>query len=131
MGIDRIKPIIWISSSRRDLCDFPLEARRECGFALYQAQRGRRHLSAKTMKGFGGGHVIEVVENDRAGAFRVVYTVAVQKAVYVLHAFQKKSKTGIKTPKEEIVKVRDRLGQAAADYQKRYFDEGNKEGEVS
>lgn len=83
------------------------------------------------MKGFGGGHVLEVVENDRAGAFRVVYTVAFQKAVYVLHAFQKKSKAGIKTPKEEIARVRDRFKQAAADYQTRCFNEGNKEGEVN
>jgi phage-related protein len=79
------------------------------GFALFQAQRGGKHLQAKPPKGFGGAGVLEIVEDFEANAFRAVYTVRFSDAVYVLHAFQKRSKQGIETPKRDMDPVRSRL----------------------
>lgn len=79
------------------------------GFALFQAQRGGKHLQAKPLKGFKGGGVLEVVEDFDGDTFRTMYTVRFADAVYVLHAFQKKSKKGIATPKREMDVVRSRL----------------------
>jgi len=79
------------------------------GFALYLAQTGRMPRSAKPLKGFGGAGVLELVENDDSGTYRAVYTVRFESAIYVLHAFQKKSKKGIRTPQQDIELVRRRL----------------------
>ena len=95
-------PLFWVGSSKRDLKGFPLEVRRTMGFALFQAQGGGRHVDAKPLKGFGGAGVLEVVEEHAGNAFRAVYTVKFAGAVYVLHAFQKKSKKGVTTPKAEF-----------------------------
>ncbi len=85
------------------------------GHALYLAQTGRTHIAAKPLKGFGGAGVVEIVEDSRGGTYRTVYTVKFENAVYVLHAFQKKSKSGIKTPHEDTELVRRRLKIAEAD----------------
>lgn len=86
------------------------------GYALYLAQMGERHASmAKTLKGFGGGTVIEIREIDHAGTYRAVYTVRFAEAIYVLHAFQKKSRHGIHTPGVEIATVERRLKELVAE----------------
>lgn len=89
------------------------------GYALYLAQAGRMHISAKPLKGFGGAGVVELVEEDQHGTYRAVYTVRFGNAIYVLHAFQKKSKRGIKTPREEMDTVRRRLKVAEEYYRAR------------
>ena len=103
------KPVEWIGSSLKDLRALPEVVRETLGFALYLAQIGDKHVAAKPLKGFTGAGVLEVVEDFDGDTFRAVYTVRFASAVYVLHVFQKKSKTGIKTPKSEIDLVRQRL----------------------
>jgi phage-related protein len=90
------KPLFWVGSSLKDVRDFPEEVKDEVGFALYQAQRGLTPLSAKVLRGFGGASVLEIVEDFRTDTYRAVYTVQFADVVYVLHAFQKKSKRGVK-----------------------------------
>ena len=111
------KPLFWVGSSKEDLKEFPEEVRRTIGFALWQAQRGGKHGDAKPLKGFGGSGVLEIVEDHRASTYRAVYTVRLAGAVYVLHAFQKKSKRGVKTPSQEIDLVKRRLKVAEAHYE--------------
>ena len=86
------------------------------GYALYQAQIGEKHGSAKPLKGFGGASVLEIVTDHVGDTFRAVYTVKFATAIYVLHAFQKKSKSGIKTPIEDLDLIRRRLKVAETDY---------------
>ncbi len=88
---------------------FPQDIRKEMGHALYIAQKGGKHRDAKPLKGFGGASLLEVVQTNGDGTFRTMYTVQMEEAVYVLHAFQKKSKSGIKTPKEDMELVDQRL----------------------
>lgn len=107
------KPLIWLGSSKKDLSALPKEVQRFFGFALDFAQRGEKHDDVKVLKGFGGAGVLEVVENDIGGTYRAVYTVKFEEAVFVLHAFQKKSKQGIATPKEDMEIIRNRLKVAA------------------
>lgn len=90
------------------------------GFALHLAQRGERHLAAKPLKGFGGAGVLEVVEDDDGNTYRAVYTVKFASAVYVLDVFQKKSKSGIKTAKQDINRIRQRFAAAAAHHRETY-----------
>lgn len=111
-----MKPVHWIGSSQEDLKKFPKEARREIGFALDKAQRGSKHPSAKPLHGFGGANVLEIVENHHGDTYRSVYTVRFAEAVYVLHCFKKKSKSGIKTPRQEIELIEARLTSATEDY---------------
>ena len=92
----------------------PAEVRRFFGYALFLAQAGDQHDAAKVLKGFGSAGVLEVVENDRSGTYRAVYTVKFKEAVYVLHCFQKKSTKGITTSKEDIAIIRARLKVAEA-----------------
>lgn len=108
----RPKPVFWIASSRKDLKKFPKGVRQTFGQALFDAQTGVKHPNAKPLKGFHGSGVLEVVEDDDGNTYRAVYTVKFAGVVYVLHAFQKKSKSGSKTPKEEIEKVKVRLKEA-------------------
>ena len=110
-----LRPVEWVGSSYKDFISFPDAVQDKMGYALYLAQIGRMHLSAKPLKGFGGAGVIELVEDDRHGTYRAVYTVQFESAVYVLHAFQKKSRKGAKTPREEMELVRRRLKIAEAD----------------
>ena len=108
------KPLEWIGSSHKDLMALPSEIRRFFGFALSLAQAGDKHDTAKVLKGFGGAGVLEVVEDDVGGTYRAVYTVKFAEAVFVLHCFQKKSKRGIATPKEDMNIVRAGLNVAEA-----------------
>ena len=84
------------------------------GFALFLAQQGQKHEHAKPLRGFGSAGVLEVVESDRDGTYRAVYTVCFANAVYVLHCFQKKSTSGIVTPQQDIDLIKARLKQAKA-----------------
>jgi phage-related protein len=106
------RPVTWVGSSRRDLRSFPPEVRRDIGQALFAAQQGEVDPSAKPLRGFGGGSVLEIVADRRGGTWRAVYTVRYSEAIYVLHAFQKKSKSGIATPKKEMDLIRHRLAEA-------------------
>lgn len=106
---EKSKPLYWIGSSKEDLKKFPADVRRMMGYALYLAQTGGRHPDAKPLKGFGGAGILEVVEQHEGDAYRGVYTVRLRGAVYVLHAFKKKSKRGAKTPRHEIALIRQRL----------------------
>lgn len=110
------KPLFWVGSSREDLSKFPEEVRRLMGFAFHLAQTGAKHPDAKPMKGFKGAGVLEVVEDHDGETYRGVYTVRFAGAVFVLHAFQKKSKKGIATPKAELDLVRERLKRAEESY---------------
>jgi len=109
-----IKLIRWVGSSHRDLKTMPHPVRRVFGYGLYLAQIGRRDHRTKTLSGFGSASVAEMSERDADGTYRVVYTARFANAVYVLHCFQKKSKTGIATPKAEMDLVRARLREAEA-----------------
>jgi phage-related protein len=111
-----VKPVSWIGSSYKDFREFPDPVQDAMGYALYQAQIGLKHASAKPLKGFGGAGVIEIVADHVGDTFRAVYTVKFATAVYVLHAFQKKSKSGIKTPTEDMALIQRRLKAAEADY---------------
>ena len=108
------RPLVWMGSSRKDLLQLPAAVRRFFGFALRFAQSGEQHPAAKALKGFGDAGVLEVVENDASGTYRAVYAVRFEEAVFVLHCFQKKSKSGIATPKEEMDVIRRRLKAAEA-----------------
>lgn len=109
MGTQGERPLIWLGSSKKDLMSLPTAIQRFFGFALDFAQRGEKHDSVKVLKGFGSAGVLEVVEDDIGGTYRAVYTVKFSEAVFVLYAFQKKSKQGIMTPKEDMEIVRIRL----------------------
>lgn len=113
------KPVIWVGSSLRDLRRLPDEVRSRIGYALYLAQEGSRDLDVKSLRWFGDASVIEIVEEFRGGAYRAVYTVRFEDAIYVLHVFQKKSKQGAKTPKQDVDLISERLRQAKADYEQR------------
>lgn len=108
------RPLEWIGSSYKDLVALPEQVRRRFGFALSLAQAGDKHDSAKTLKGFGGAGVLEVVEDDEAGTYRAVYTVKFSEAVFVLHSFQKKSRRGVATPKQDMDIIHARLKIAEA-----------------
>ena len=113
------RPVEWVGSSYKDFREFPDPVQDAMGFALYQAQIGGMSESAKPLKGFGGAGVVEIVEDHHGDTYRAVYTVKFEWTVYVLHAFQKKSRKGIKTPREEIDLVRRRLKVAEADNRSR------------
>jgi phage-related protein len=106
------RSVLWIGSSRKVLRKFPREVRREFGQALYAAQQGETDPAAKPLRGFAGGSVLEIVANHDGDTWRAVYTVRFKEAVYVLHAFQKKSKKGISTPQKEMTLIRQRLAEA-------------------
>ena len=109
MGARGPRELRWIGSSLRDLKRFPDEVQMAMGVALLHAQLGGKHVHAKPLHGFNGGGVVEIVETWGGGSYRAVYTVRYAEAVYILHAFQKKSTSGIKTPSREIDLVRVRL----------------------
>ena len=106
------RALVWIGTSRADLKSFPQAVRRDLGQALYAAQCGETDPAAKPLKGFGGARVMEIVDRYDTNAYRAVYTARFEDAVYVLHAFQKKSKRGIATPKLELDLIRGRLAEA-------------------
>ena len=104
-----IKPLKFVASSKRDLSSFPNSVKQDMGHALFAAQEGGRAAGVKTLQGFGGGSVVEIVEDDDGDTFRCVYTTKLNDVVVVLHAFQKKSKRGSETPKHEIELIHARL----------------------
>ena len=108
MVADLPKPVEWVGSSKADLKTFPEAVRRAVGYALYQAQVGLKHRDAKPLRGF-GSNVLGVISRQVGDTFRAVYTVRFRSAIYVLHAFQKKAKRGIATPKPELALIRRRL----------------------
>lgn len=103
-----MKELVWIGSSRKDLIKFPQEVKQELGYALYQAQLGERYRKAKPFKGYGAG-VYEIATEYDKNAYRLIYILSLNDTVYVVHCFQKKSKQGIKTPKEEVELIKQRL----------------------
>ena len=115
----RIKPVFWMASSRKDLKAFPKVVQSDVGYALFAAQRGEEYRSVKALKGFGGRSVLEIVAPHDGDTYRAVYTVKFEDAVYVLHAFQKKSTKGIATPQREIDLIRRRLADAEQHYKGR------------
>ena len=112
------KPVRWIGSSREDLRQFPEDVRRRVGGALWDAQLGRKAPYAKPLRGFGGASVLEIVDDFDGDTFRAVYTVRFAAAVFVLHAFEKKSRRGIATPKAEMKLIEQRLSRAKEDYER-------------
>jgi phage-related protein len=114
-----LKPVVWIGSSREDLRAMPQQVRRDIGQALYAAQQGETDPAAKSLKGFGGTRVMEIVERYRTDAYRAVYTAHFADAIYVLHVFQKKSKRGIATPKSEMDLIRRRYADAERHHRER------------
>jgi phage-related protein len=106
------KPLIWMGSSKKDLRGLPGDVVDVFGYALYLAQAGKRHESTKALKGFGDASVLEVIESQAGNAYRAVYTVRFASAVIVPHVFQKKSKSGIETPKPDMDLIETRLRQA-------------------
>ncbi len=119
MAKEALKPVEWVGSSKGDLKKFPGAVQDHVGFALYQAQTGLRHRDAKSLKGV-GANVLEVISRHDSDTYRAVYTVRFKAAVYVLHAFQKKAKRGIATPKQEIDLVKRRLKEAEQHYKNTY-----------
>ena len=107
------KPLVWVGSSYKDLRALPEAVQDEFGYALGEAQLGKQHHEANSLRGFQGGKVLEVVENYQRNTYRAVYTVAFEGRVYVLHCFQKKSKAGIATPKPDMDLIKARLKEAA------------------
>lgn len=119
MVADVLKPVEWVGSSKADLKSFPVVVQDHVGFALYQAQVGLKPRDVKPLKGF-GANVLEVVSRQEGDTFRTVYTVRFKAAIYVLHAFHKKAKHGIATPKSELDLVRRRLKAAQEHYADTY-----------
>ncbi|MDC0839001.1 MAG: type II toxin-antitoxin system RelE/ParE family toxin [Limnospira sp. PMC 1291.21] len=118
-----LKPVEWVGSSLEDLKEFPEEVRQGVGYALYLAKCGEKHPSAKPLKGFKGAGVLEVVEDFDGDTYRAVYTLKLAGVVYVLHAFQKKSKKGIATPKQDIELIEGRLKRAKEHYSEHYINQ--------
>ena len=108
----------WVASAKKDYQTFPDEVQDDMGYALGLAQFGGKHPKAKPWKGEGSG-VFEIVEDHRGNTYRAVYTVRFAEVVYVLHAFQKKSKSGVKTPQEDVNLIAERLKRAQTDYEGR------------
>lgn len=117
------KPMEWAGASKRDLMNFPEDARRAIGYALGLAQLGGKHPAAKPWRGDGPG-VMEIVEASDGNAYRAVYTVRFAKALYVLHCFQKKSPDGIRTAKQDVDLIAQRL-KAATQHYKEHYDAQN------
>ncbi len=114
------KPVRWVGSSRRDLRGFPVPVRRDVGQALYAAQWGEEYPSVKALQGFSSRSVLEIVAPYGGDTYRAVYTVRFEGAIYMLHAFQKKSKRGVSTPRKEIDLIKHRLAAAEQDYRERH-----------
>ena len=112
MAEPHLKFLVWMGSSLKDFRLFPDEVKSDMGYALFLAQSGTRHRKAKTFKGTGDAGVVEIVTDHRGDTFRTIYTVRFASALYVLHAFQKKSKAGIATPKTDIRLIEQRLREA-------------------
>src|SRR4030095_1212054 len=113
VALPAAKPLEWMGHTRRVVQAFPKPVRQVVGQALYAAQIGDTHIDTKPLKGFGGASVVEIISDYDGDTFRAVYTVKFRGVVYALHAFQKKSKKGSKTPQKEINLLTQRLKDAA------------------
>lgn len=116
------KALFWVGSSKEDLRAFPDPVQDEIGTALSVAQFGGKHPSAKPWRGEGPG-VFEIVEDHRGDTYRAIYTVRFEPATYVLHAFQKKSPSGIRTSRKDIDLIKRRLNEARVDFEARYGED--------
>ena len=116
-GPTQEKRLHRVGSAKKDYQAFPLDVQQDMGYALGLAPLGGKHPHAKPWKGQGSG-VLELVEDHRGDAYRAVYTVRFAGVVYVLHAFQKKSKTGIKTPQDDVDLIGERLKSAQQDFER-------------
>jgi phage-related protein len=112
------KPLYWVASAKKDYLEFPEEVQYDMGYALGLAQLGGKHPNAKPWRGEGPG-VFEVVDDYDGDTYRAVYTVRFADVIYVLHAFQKKSKSGVKTAQTDINLIGERLKRAQKDYESR------------
>ena len=112
------RQLVWVSSSQKDLEEFPNPVKETMLFALDLAKIGGKHGKAKPFKGFSGSSVLEIVQRGRDSTFRTLYTVEFKEAVFVLHCFKKKSTEGIKTPKKEVDLIHSRYKQAIDLYKK-------------
>ena len=112
------KPVRSVGSCKEDVSGFPDDVKRRIGLALFEAQMGRKASYAKPLRGYGGAGVLDVVDDFDGDTFRAIYTVRFAEMVYVLHAFQKKSRRGIATPKAEVELIRLRFWRAAEDYER-------------
>jgi phage-related protein len=101
--------MVWLASTKKDLLGLPEEVIDTFGYALHLAQTGKKHEQAKPLHGFGSAGVLEIVEDWRGSAYRAVYTVRFAAGVFVLHVFQKKAKSGIAMPKQDMELIRERL----------------------
>jgi phage-related protein len=125
-GIIKVmNPLQWISSTKDDLLDLPKDVQNEIGYALFLAQTGDKHDDAKPLKGFKGAGVLEIVDNFDGNTYRAVYTVNFESAVYVLHVFHKKSKSGIATPQQDIDLIERRLKVAQEHHRDNYDNRRN------
>lgn len=111
------KPVKWVGSAKRDLDAMPEDVKDVFGHAIDLAQAGGKHQDAKVLTGFGSAGVLEVVDDHQGDTYRAVYTVKFAGWVYVLHCFQKKSKSGISTPKPDMELVISRLKAAKQDFE--------------
>jgi phage-related protein len=127
MATQMRKPLKWIGSAKRELDAMPEDVKDVFGHAIDLAQAGTKHPDAKALSGFGSAGVLEVVEDFRSNTYRAVYTVKFAGWIYVLHCFQKKSKSGIKTPKEEMDLINARLKAAKQDYEVWQSQQGTRE----
>ena len=107
----KMRLVVWLGDSRKQVRSFPAEIRKSIGAALYDAQRGEKAPTAKPFKGIGSG-VFEIALRFDTNAYRTVYAVQMGKHIYILHAFQKKSKTGVATPKQDVDLIKQRYKQA-------------------
>ena len=110
------KPLRWIASALHDLKKFPEDVQDVMGYALDLAQHGQKHPNAKPLRGFSGAGVLEIVDDFDGDTYRAIYTVKFEGVIYLLHSFQKKSKHGIATPKQDIELVEKRLKIAQENY---------------
>ncbi len=115
------KPLYWIGSSKGDLKNFPEEVKDIMGYSLDVAQNGGKADNAKPLSNVvKGGRVYEVFDDYKGGTYRAVYTVKFEKAVYVLHAFKKKSTKGVSTPKPDVDVMKARYKKAEEHYKANY-----------
>lgn len=115
-----MKHFEWIASAQDDLSSLPEEVKRVFGFAIRMAQKGEKHPDAKPMKGFGSAGVLEIVENYDGDTYRAMYTVQFEGVIYVLDAFQKKSKSGRALAQIDINRIKSRLKLAENHYMTNY-----------
>jgi phage-related protein len=103
------KPLSWFGNTQEIVSTFPIPVKKKIGYALHFSQVGKKHEDAKPLKGFHGAGTLEIVADYDGDTYRAIYTLLLKDQVYVLHAFQKKSKTGIKTPQADIDLIKTRL----------------------